>query len=61
MASISDELATFGVRHERDESTSHDYRHKVWDCCGIYLGRMDAHEAVRLLNNLRYGMDEPGE
>jgi hypothetical protein len=58
MPTITDDLAAFGIRHERDEHTTNDYRHSVWQG-ERFIGRLDAHEAVKLLHDLRYGADEP--
>jgi hypothetical protein len=50
--SIEEELAAFGIHHERDENTEASGKHVLWQ--GKYpIGHFDAHEAVALLHELR--------
>lgn len=57
--SISDQLLEFGIVHERDENSPNDGKHTLRWVNGDLIGRRDAHEAVELLNDLRFGVDEP--
>ena len=54
--SIREQLNAFDIWDERDEDSSNDYCHRLYQGRGpnrIYLGRMNAHEACKLLDELK--------
>jgi hypothetical protein len=50
--SIEEELADFGIRHERLPNSESTGKHALYQN-DMYLGDYDAHEACKLLQDLR--------